>query len=120
MSRAAVRVGVGSRFSYDGEIVEVVEFAGLRRVPALHWLPRRVGRTGWRGGPQGRPGTAFAPVDASRPGGDVRFRFVSSPTAGSSSLPLRNAVSTSLTCAARSSTCFRSPTSSRFSTTAAV
>ncbi|MGW2654388.1 hypothetical protein ACWC1D_12150 [Streptomyces sp. NPDC001478] len=45
---------------------------------------------------------------------------MSSPTAGSSSLPLRNAVSTSLTCAARSSTCFRSPTSSRFSTTAAV
>ncbi|WP_267246427.1 helix-turn-helix domain-containing protein [Streptomyces sp. PR69] len=30
MSRAAVRVGVGSRFSYDGEIVEVVEFAGTQ------------------------------------------------------------------------------------------
>ncbi|MGW2710402.1 hypothetical protein ACWC4J_15620 [Streptomyces sp. NPDC001356] len=30
MSRAAVRVGVGSRFSYDGEAVEVVEFAGTQ------------------------------------------------------------------------------------------
>ncbi|GFH39228.1 helix-turn-helix domain-containing protein [Streptomyces pacificus] len=30
MSRAAVRVGVGSRFSYDGEVVEVVEFAGTQ------------------------------------------------------------------------------------------
>ncbi|WNI24933.1 helix-turn-helix domain-containing protein [Streptomyces sp. ITFR-16] len=30
MSRAAVRVGVGTRFSYDGEVVEVVEFAATQ------------------------------------------------------------------------------------------
>ncbi|MDX2757255.1 Mu transposase C-terminal domain-containing protein [Streptomyces europaeiscabiei] len=30
MSRAAVRVGVGSRFSYDGEIVEAVELASTQ------------------------------------------------------------------------------------------
>ena len=30
MSRAAVRVGVGSRFSYDGEVVKVVELASTQ------------------------------------------------------------------------------------------
>lgn len=30
MSRAGVRVGVGTRFSYDGEVVEVVEFASTQ------------------------------------------------------------------------------------------
>ena len=35
MKRAGVRVGVGTRFTYDGEIVEVVEMHPVRGVPEV-------------------------------------------------------------------------------------
>jgi hypothetical protein len=35
MKRAGVRVGVGTRFTYDGEIVEVVEMHPVRGAPEV-------------------------------------------------------------------------------------